>query len=191
MKFVLTPLEDAFIVKPEPNIDFRGSFARLWCQQTFQAQGLDAQLTQISLSTNQLKGTIRGLHFQWPPSQEAKLVRCQRGKVFDVIVDMRPDSKTFTQHFAIELNSNSQLALYIPQGFAHGFQTLQDDCELHYMMTDDYQPDLYGGVRFDDPAFSINWPLPVTAIHQRDRTYPDFDAVQYTKQVNSRKENPQ
>jgi dTDP-4-dehydrorhamnose 3,5-epimerase len=121
------------------------------------------------------------LHFQWPPSKEAKLVRCQRGSVFDVIVDLRPESASFMQHICVELSSETQCALYIPAGFAHGFQTLEDNCDIHYMMTDTYQPDLYGGVRYDDPAFDITWPLPVTIIDDRDRNYSDFDSAAYTR----------
>lgn len=188
MKFTAAPLQGAFIIEPEPSEDFRGAFARLWCQKTFAKQGLNSNLSQISVSSTKQAGTIRGMHFQWPPSRECKLVRCQRGRVFDVIVDLRPQSATFTRHFAIELNAQQHTALYIPEGFAHGFQSLVDNSEIHYMMSDDYQPDLYGGVRYDDPAFAIDWPLSVSCIHPRDKAYSDFIATKFTEQLLTRQQ---
>jgi dTDP-4-dehydrorhamnose 3,5-epimerase len=147
------------------------------------------EVVQTSVSQNPTLGTLRGMHFQWPPSCEAKLVRCQRGGIHGVILDLRPDSPTFTQHVAYELNSRSHNSLYIPSGFAHGFQTLEEDTEIVYMMSDYYRPDLQDGVRYNDPAFDINWPLPLSSISSQDLDYPDFDsdnhARKYTRALDS------
>ena len=180
MNFTPTGLPGAYLIRIDPHEDARGFFARLWCRKEFQRQGIEMTVAQTSLSHNALAGTLRGLHFQWPPSREAKLVRCQRGAVYDVIVDLRPDSATFTRHAAFELESRLHDALYVPAGFAHGFQTLADDSDLVYMMSDYYRPELADGVRFDDPAFGIRWPLPVRCIDERDRDYPDFDRQAYS-----------
>lgn len=174
MIFAPTPLAGALIVEPERKVDERGFFARTWCRQEFAQHGIDVEVVQASVSHNRRAGTLRGMHFTWPPSREGKLVRCERGAVYDVIVDLRPDSSTFLQHFGAELNQDNGRALYIPPGFAHGFQTLTDDTDVVYMMTDFYRPELADGVRFDDPAFAIRWPRSVTVIVERDRTYPDF-----------------
>lgn len=175
MKFLPTALAGAFVVEPERNSDERGFFARTWCRREFAQNGIDVEILQSSVSHNRLAGTLRGMHFSWPPSNEGKLVRCERGAVYDVIIDLRPDSATFMKHIAVELTEENRCALYIPPGFAHGFQTLADDTEVLYMMTDFYRPELADGVRFDDPAFGIRWPRPVTVIVERDRNFPDFD----------------
>lgn len=175
MIFVPTALAGAVIVEPEGVVDERGFFARTWCRQEFARHGIDVKIAQGSISHNHRAGTLRGMHFAWPPSREGKLVRCERGGIFDVIIDLRPDSPTFTGHVAVELNQDNRRALYIPPGFAHGFLTLADDTDVVYMMTDFYRPELADGVRYDDPAFGIRWPRPVTVIVERDRTYPDFD----------------
>lgn len=179
MIFQPTELHGALMLQIDPMEDDRGFFARLWCRQEFIRHGIDVDIVQVSLSHNAVAGTLRGLHFQWPPSRESKLVRCQRGSVFDVIVDLRPDSPTFTRHATFELNSQLNNALYVPPGFAHGFQTLQDNSDLVYMMSDYHRPDLTHGYRFDDSAFGIRWPLPVACIADRDREYPDFDRGNY------------
>lgn len=179
MIFRETKLRGAYIIEPERLEDNRGFFARTWCRNEFAAHGINIEMVQASISQNKRVGTVRGLHFSWPSSQEAKLVRCGRGKIHDVILDLRPDSESFGTHFAITLDSKQSNALFIPPGIAHGFQTLEDDCEVVYMMTDFYRPNLSAGVRFDDPTFSIDWPLPVSLIVERDRTYPDFDAVEH------------
>ncbi len=181
MKFTPTDLQGAYIIEIDPEKDDRGFFARLWCQNEFQQHGITMDLVQASVSHNAVAGTLRGLHFQWPPSQEAKLVRCQRGRVYDVIVDLRPDSSTFTQHVAVELDSRAHNAVYVPPGFAHGFQTLEANSDIVYMMSDYFRPELADGVRFDDPQFEIEWPLPIDCIVDRDRDYPDFDSDSYTK----------
>lgn len=177
MKFIPTGLAGAFVINIEPIADDRGYFARLWCGEEFAAQGISMNVVQTSVSHNPTQGTLRGMHFQWPPSQEAKLVRCQRGRVHDVILDLRPGSSTFAAHFAVELDSERQNALFIPSGFAHGFQTLQADCDITYMMSDVFCPELAGGVRYDDPAFAIDWPLALGPIAERDRNYADFDPI--------------
>lgn len=175
MLFHDTGLATAHIIDLEERKDERGSFARIWCDREFHAQGLRLTVVQASLSVTNSKGTLRGLHFQAAPSREGKIVRCLRGSVHDVIVDLRPDSSTFLRHFAAELSSTNRRAIYVPPGFAHGFQTLQDDIELLYLMTDHYAPDLGRGFRWDDPSFGIAWPLQVSAITARDRDYPDFE----------------
>lgn len=181
MIFRETRLRDAYIIELERLEDERGFFARTWCRNEFTAHGINVEMVQASISQNKRAGTVRGLHFAWPPSREAKLVRCGRGKIHDVILDLRPDSTSFGMHFAIVLDSEQANALFIPSGIAHGFQTLEDDCEMIYMMTEFYRPELAAGVRFDDPAFAIDWPLPVSLIVERDRTYPDFDSVEHVR----------
>jgi dTDP-4-dehydrorhamnose 3,5-epimerase len=175
LNFALTSLSGAFLVEIDRREDERGFFARLWCREEFAAHGIAIDIVQASVSHNVIAGTLRGMHFQRLPSREAKLVRCERGRVHDVIVDLRPKSATFAQHFAVTLDARSRNALYIPPGFAHGFQTLKDNSDVVYMMSDFYRPDLADGVRFDDPAFGIHWPLPVTCIAERDRSFPDFE----------------
>lgn len=186
MIFVPTALAGALIVEPERMADERGFFARTWCREEFARQGIDVEIVQASVSHNRRAGTLRGMHFAWPPSREAKLVRCERGAIFDAIVDLRPDSPTFTRHVAVELDQDNRRALYIPPGLAHGFQTLVDDTEVLYMMTDFYRPELADGVRFDDPAFDIRWPRPVTVIVERDRTYPDFSRDAHERRYRER-----
>lgn len=175
MKFIATDLDGAYRVEMSPNTDARGYFARLWCREEFRQHGIQMQVAQVSLSHNSDAGTLRGLHFQWPPSFEAKLVRCESGCIHDVIVDLRPDSPTFTRHSAFVLDSRLHNALYVPAGFAHGFQALEADTNILYTTSDVYRPDLQAGLRYDDPAFNITWPLPVSVISPRDRSYPDFD----------------
>jgi len=175
LKFLATDIEGTYLVEIEPHTDARGSFARVFCKREFEHNGLDIDVVQASISSSSARGTIRGLHFQWPPSCEAKLVRCQRGRVHDVIVDLRPDSPTFTRHAVFELSCNSHSAVFVPQGCAHGFQSLENDSELVYMMSDYYQPQLQDGIRYNDPFFAISWPLPVSVISDRDLEYRDFN----------------
>lgn len=185
MIFEPTPIPGAHIVELERKADERGFFARTWCREEFAREGIAVDVVQASVSHNRLAGTLRGLHFAWPPSREAKLVRCERGRVFDVIVDLRPTSPAFLHHFAVVLEDQRRNALYIPAGVAHGFQTLVDGCDVLYMMTDFYRPDLADGVRFDDPAFAIAWPRPVSSIVERDRSYPTFSAARHTSRYRS------
>jgi len=174
-----TSIADARVVEPDPHTDERGFFARTWCREEFRQAGIDVEMVQASVSHNRLAGTLRGLHFAWPPSREGKLVRCERGRVFDVILDLRPDSPSFLTHYSVELDDDRRMALYIPPGVAHGFQTLVDACDVFYMMTDFYRLELAVGVRHDDPRFGIAWPRAVSAIVERDRTYPLFDRARH------------
>lgn len=183
MRFTPTELAGVVRVDLEPVEDARGFFARLYCEREFAAHGLLSKVAQSSLSQTAKKGTVRGMHFQWPPAQEAKLVRCVRGCIFDAVVDLRPESSTLGRHVALELSAANRTALFIPPGFAHGFQTLEPDCEVLYQMSDFYAPDLASGVRWNDTAFGIAWPLPCVAIHERDANYPDFDAAGHAREV--------
>lgn len=181
MIFEATPIAGAYVVRIEPHRDERGFFARVWCEDEASRHGLPDRMVQSSLSHNRLAGTLRGLHFSWPPSTEAKLVRCVMGRILDVIVDLRPRSPSLLQHVAIELDDCEHAALFIPPGVAHGFQTLADDSCVLYQMSERFQAALGGGVRHDDPLFGLRWPLPVTAIAARDRDYPDFDLAAHTR----------
>ena len=174
MIFAATQLDDAWLIEVEPREDQRGFFARTWCRQELAAQGLDAELAQQSLSYNRHRGTLRGLHFQRSPDEETKIVRCTRGGIFDVIVDLRPRSPTYLQWQGFELTAENRKALYVPKGFAHGFQTLTDEAEIAYQISAFYVPASAGGYRYDDPEFGIAWPLPVTAISERDLEWPPF-----------------
>jgi dTDP-4-dehydrorhamnose 3,5-epimerase len=172
VKFIETEIPGAWILQPEPHSDERGFFARLWCEDEARAHGLDPHIAQINGSFNKLKGTLRGLHFQKAPHAEAKVVRCMRGAMFDVVVDLRPESPAYMRWMSVELNEHNRLALYIPPGCAHGFQTLADDTEVLYQVSVRYAPGAEGGAKFDDPAFGIPWPLPVTSISPRDLEWP-------------------
>ena len=174
MQFIPTPLRDAHIITPDKLTDERGFFARTWCQQAFLDRGLDANLSQCSISFNHQLGTLRGLHWQIPPFAETKLVRCTQGAIYDVIVDLRPDSDTFRQWMAVYLTATNHQALYIPQGFAHGFQTLAANTEVFYQMSGLYAPAAARGLRWNDPSFAIEWPIEISIISQRDRDYPDY-----------------
>jgi len=174
MIFTETAVPGAVVIEPERSADERGFFARSFCAREFAAHGLDARVAQCNISFNRAKGTLRGLHFQRPPHAEAKLVRCTTGRVYDVIVDLRPDSPAFCRHFAIELSARNRIMLYVPAGVAHGFQTLEDESEVFYQMSAPYERDAAAGVRWDDAAFAIAWPLAVSVVSARDRSYPDF-----------------
>ncbi|MEW6585079.1 MAG: dTDP-4-dehydrorhamnose 3,5-epimerase [Nitrospirota bacterium] len=174
MRFTGTGLKGVCVVEPEKLEDERGFFARTWCLREFKERGLNFQLVQCSVSFNTKKGTLRGMHYQTAPHEEAKLVRCTMGSVYDVIIDLRKDSETYKRWLAVELTAENHRMLYIPEGFAHGFLTLADDTEVFYQMSEFYHPDCARGVRWNDPAFSIRWPTNVTVISDRDRTYQDF-----------------
>lgn len=178
MKITETPLAGAFVIELEPFADERGYFARTFDAEQFAAAGLDAAVIQSSTSFNAREGTLRGMHYQADPHGEVKLVRATRGAVFDVIVDLREDSPSFRRWFGVELDAASGRSLYIPVGFAHGFQTLADSSEVLYQINHAYVPHAARGVRFDDPAFAIEWPPPPSAgrvISQRDSSFPDFE----------------
>lgn len=172
MKFRPTPLKGAFVVELERIEDDRGFFARSFCQEEFRAHGLSPVVAQCNVSWNRRKGTLRGMHFQAKPHEEAKLVRCTRGAIWDAIVDLREDSPTRLRWHAVELSADNRLALYVPEGFAHGFQTLQDDSEVLYQMAESYRPGLARGIPWNDPKLGIGWPLADPILSERDRGYP-------------------
>jgi dTDP-4-dehydrorhamnose 3,5-epimerase len=174
MIFRDTGIDGAWVIEAERLEDERGFFARTWDADEFAERGLNPRLAQCSISFNRARGTLRGLHYQVAPHEEAKLVRCTAGSIFDVVVDLRPDSSTFKGWFGLELSAANRLALYVPEGCAHGFLTLDDDCELHYQISEVYAPEAARGVRWDDPAFGITWPGEIVVMNERDRSYPDF-----------------
>ena len=176
MKFTETQLEGAYIVEIEKMTDERGFFARSWCQKEFEAQGLAPGVVQTNVSYNMKKGTLRGMHYQISPYEETKLVRCTRGAVLDVIIDLRPDSTTYKKWFGLELTADNYKMLFVPEKFGHGFQVLADDTEVTYQVSQFYTPGAEKGIRWDDPAFAIDWPFPVTVISEKDNSWPDFTA---------------
>ena len=172
--FTELSVEGAVGIEPERLEDARGFFARTWCREEFAAHGLERQLVQCDISFNTKRGTLRGLHFQASPFEEVKLVRCTRGVIFDVILDLRPKSPTFLRHVAVVLTAENRTMMYVPPGVAHGFQTLEDDSEVFYQMSQVYAPAFARGVRWNDPQFGIAWPIDRPIMSERDRTYPDF-----------------
>ena len=177
MLFHEAPLKGAFVLEVEPHNDERGIFARVFCEEEFAVRGLNTVYRQCSVSWNKNKGTLRGMHFQVEPGEEVKLVRCTSGSIYDVIVDLRPNSPTKGRWFGVELSQDNRRSLYIPNGFAHGFITLQDEVEVYYMISVPYRPDLARGIRWDDPGLAIEWPFSPKIISQRDRTYPAFGGL--------------
>jgi dTDP-4-dehydrorhamnose 3,5-epimerase len=174
MKFLKTALLGAFIVEPELKEDERGFFFRTWCSHEFEAHGLNNQFVQASGVYNRKKGTLRGMHWQAAPHQEAKLIRVVSGSIYDVIVDIRPSSQTYKQWFSLELTAKSRRMLFVPEGFAHGYLTLEHGTELFYQMSQVYAPESARGFRWNDPAFKIEWPGMIEVVSERDRFYPDF-----------------
>jgi dTDP-4-dehydrorhamnose 3,5-epimerase len=174
MIFTETKLRGAYIVELEKIEDERGFFARTWCEREFADLGLNTRLAQCSISFNKKRGTLRGMHYQIAPCRETKLVRCLRGAVYDVVIDLRSDSPTFKHWISIELSEDNRRAIYIPEQFAHGFQTLRDHTEVFYQISQFYAPDRARGIRWDDPAFNIQWPSDCRVISTRDRAYPDY-----------------
>lgn len=174
MRFTETPLAGAFIIDPEPIEDERGFFARTWSFQDFERLGLDATLAQCNVAWNRARGTLRGMHFQREPFAEVKIVRCTRGALLDVIVDLRPASPTRCRWTSIELSADNRRMLYLPKGFAHGYITLCEDVEAYYHVSAPYSPSHASGVRWNDPAFGIAWPFAPTVISEKDRGWPDF-----------------
>lgn len=176
MKFVSTEIGDVYLLELEPFVDERGFFARIWAEEEQGARGLTSKLSQCSISRNARAGTLRGMHLQHAPHSEAKLVRCTRGAIFDVALDLRRDSPTFGRWFGAELSAENGAGLYIPEGCAHGFQTLVDDTEVLYLISAPYVPDAAAGVRWDDPAFAIDWPpCDERTMNDRDRGWPDYE----------------
>ena len=178
MIFTETKLAGAYVIEPERLEDERGFFARIFCAETFAERGLMAEFPQCSVSCNDVKGTLRGMHYQTPPHAEAKLVRCTMGKIWDVIIDLRPTSPTYAKWYGVEMSEDNRKMIYIPEGFAHGFQTLTDNSEIYYQISNSYHPESARGVMWDDPAFQIDWPLPVSKIGNRDRHYGPFKMPQ-------------
>jgi dTDP-4-dehydrorhamnose 3,5-epimerase len=174
VRFEVTALKGVWIVHPVRHTDERGFFARTWCAQEFRQHGLKDSLSQCNLSFNKFRGTVRGMHFQAEPHGEAKLVRCTTGAVVDVIVDLRKGSESFLDHVSITLDSVAQTAVYIPEGLAHGFQTLEDSTEVFYQMSVPFCAESACGVRWNDPLLNIKWPLPVSMISEKDLSFPDF-----------------
>lgn len=180
MIFTETKLKGAFIIDIEKREDNRGFFARAFCQKEFEAHGLKPLIAQANVAFNAKQGTVRGMHFQFPPSAETKLVRCTRGAILDIIVDLRPDSPTFLQHVAVELSEDNFRALYVPERFGHGYQALRDKTETSYQVGEFYTPGAEGGLLYNDPGLGLNWPLPVSVISEKDQGWKSL-ALQMDK----------
>lgn len=178
MIFKETKLRGAFVIEPERLEDERGFFARTWSQEEFSSRGLNPKIVQCNSSFNKQRGTLRGMHYQIPPNEEAKLVRCTAGAIYDVIIDLREDSPTRSKWIGVELSACNRMMVYVPEGFAHGFQTLEDETEVSYQVSAYYHQESAHGVRWDDPAFGINWPLEISVISERDRSHPFVDVAQ-------------
>lgn len=178
MIFTETKLKGAFIIDLDRKEDSRGFFARTFCQNEFKDHGLNPVVAQISTAHNRLRGTVRGMHFQYPPAAETKVVRCIRGAILDIIVDLRPESPTFLQHLAVELTEDNGRALYVPQRFAHGYQTLRDDSDAAYEISEFYSPGNEGGIAHTDPRLALPWPLPVTLASGKDRALPHLEMIE-------------
>jgi len=174
MIFTETKLKGSYIIEPEKLEDERGFFARTWDKKVVKEMGLDSEILQSNISFNKKKGTLRGMHFQIEPYEESRLVRCTKGRIYDVIVDLRTNSKTFKNWFSVELSSLNHKILYIPKGFAHGFQTLEDDSEVYYEMSQIFSSDHSRGFRWDDSSFNIKWPMEVLVISEKDREHKAF-----------------
>ena len=178
MIFTETKLPGAFVIEVERREDARGFFARVFCQHEFEAHGLKPIIAQANTAYNRKKGTLRGMHFQFPPAAETKLVRCTRGAILDIIVDLRPESPTYLDHVAVELTGENCRALYVPERFAHGYQVLQDDTETSYQVGAFYTPDCEGGLHYNDPRLALKWPLPVGVISDKDQVWKRLDEQQ-------------
>ncbi len=174
MKFIAAPIAGAYLMELEPKSDERGFFARAWCRHELESKGLAGDLAQCNISFNHARGTVRGLHYQLAPHEETKFVRCTAGAIFDVMVDLRRDSPTFKHWFGIELTAENRQMVYVPKGCAHGYQTLADGTEVLYLTSGFYSPEAERGIRWNDPAFRIAWPLAVSVISKRDQSHPDF-----------------
>lgn len=175
MKFIETELKGAFVIEINQLTDERGFFGRSWCKREMEEHGLNGNVVQANTSFSKTKGTLRGMHYQKHPHEETKLIRCTKGAIYDVIVDLRKDSPTYLQWFGIELSDTNYKMLYVPEKFAHGFITLTDDAEVTYLVTEFYTPGAEAGLRFNDPKLKIDWPLEATVVSEKDRQHPDFD----------------
>ena len=178
MIFTETKLKGAFVIDIERRVDERGCFARTFCQHEFRDHGLKPVIAQANVASNNKKGTLRGMHFQYPPMAETKLVRCTRGAILDIIVDLRPESPTYLQHVAVELTEENMRALYVPERFAHGYQTLHDGTDTSYQVGEFYAPNTEGGLRYDDPKLGLAWPLPVSVISPKDQAFPPLHDIE-------------
>ena len=178
MIFNETKLAGAYVIDLERREDDRGFFARAFCQKEFEKHGLKPIIAQANLASNRKKGTMRGMHFQYPPAAETKLVRCTRGAILDIIVDLRPESPTFLQHVAVAMNEDNQRALYVPERFAHGYQVLRDNTDTSYQVGEFYTPGCEGGLMYNDPALGLKWPLPVAVISEKDRDWLPFSKIE-------------
>ena len=178
MIFAETKLAGAFIIDIEPREDSRGFFARAFCQHEFSEHGLKPLIAQANIAFNNRRGTLRGMHFQYPPAPETKLVRATRGAILDIIVDLRPESRTYLEHITVELTADNHRALYVPERFAHGYQVLEDRTETSYQVGEFYTPGAEGGLRYSDPRLRLEWPLPVAEISPKDAAWPLLDAVE-------------
>jgi dTDP-4-dehydrorhamnose 3,5-epimerase len=176
--FIETKLKGAFVIELEPRKDDRGSFARTFCQREFEERGLKPVIVQASIAINRRKGTLRGMHFQYPPAAETKIVRCTRGAILDIIVDLRPESPTYLEHIAVELTADNMRSLYVPERFAHGYQVLEDNTDASYQMSESYTPSAEGGLPYDDPKLGLDWPLPVSVISARDRSFQPLAEIE-------------
>lgn len=174
MIFTETKLKGAFILELKKIEDERGFFARSWCQKEMEEHGLTAQVVQTNVSFNPKKGTLRGMHYQVAPHEESKLVRCTRGSIFDVIIDLRPGSETYKQWQGVKLTSDNYRMLFVPEGFAHGYMTLEDNTEVTYQVSQFYTPGAEQGIRWNDPAFNVDWPLTPSILSEKDKAHPDF-----------------
>ncbi|MFU8862186.1 MAG: dTDP-4-dehydrorhamnose 3,5-epimerase [Cyclonatronaceae bacterium] len=177
MIFTETKLKGAYIIDPDKKEDNRGFFARAFCQNEFRDHGLKPVIVQANIAFNRKKGTMRGMHFQYPPAAETKLVRCTRGGILDIIIDLRPESDTFLHHIAVELTEDNFRVLYVPERFAHGYQVLRDNTETSYQVSEFYTPDTEGGLMYNDPRFGLSWPLDVTEISEKDNNWKPFDQI--------------
>ena len=181
MIFEKTDFDGVYVITIEKHEDERGFFARSWDKKEFEKNGLNSKLTQCNISLNHKKGTLRGMHYQMKPYEEAKLIRCTRGSLLDVIIDLRINSKKFKKWLDVKLNEDNYKMLYVPEGFAHGFQTLEDDTEVFYQMTQDYVPNFANGIRWNDPMFDIDWPIKKPILSEKDQTFSDFNQKDFLK----------
>jgi dTDP-4-dehydrorhamnose 3,5-epimerase len=178
MIFTETKLKGAYVIDLERRVDARGFFARAFCRKEFEANGLNPNIAQANVASNIKKGTLRGMHFQYPPAAETKLVRCTRGAILDIIVDLRPESATYLKHISVELSEENQRALYVPERFAHGYQALRDGTDTSYQVGEFYTPSAEGGLLHDDPRLDLHWPLPVTVISEKDQKFGRLDVIE-------------
>ena len=178
MIFTETKLKGAFVIDLERRENLRGFFARAFCQKEFEKHGLKSIIAQANIASNFKRGTIRGMHFQYPPAAETKLVRCTKGAIFDIIVDLRPESTSYLQHVAVELNEENQRALFVPERFAHGYQALRDNTDTSYQVGEFYTPDAEGGLLYNDPRLALQWPLPLSVISEKDQKFPLLDEIE-------------